>query len=97
MNVTFRCVQAQRCVDNPKLDWFGVGPGTAGNIVMVLQGWKHNPEGVPLLTCGGLDGTLNISDIDVWIWLKMLSPKSWSVSMLLKAPLITIQQAKAVE
>jgi hypothetical protein len=38
MNVTFQRIQAQRRVDNPKPDWFGVGPGTAGDIVMVLQG-----------------------------------------------------------
>ena len=76
MNVTFLYVQAQRCVNNPKPDWFGVSPGTAGDIVTVLQGWRHNPEGVPLLIDRESDGTLNISDIDVWMWLKKLFPKS---------------------
>jgi hypothetical protein len=90
MNITFRHVQAQRCIDNPRQDWFGVGPGTAGDIVTVLHGWKHNPEGIPLPIRGESDGTLNISDIDVWMWLKKLSPKSRPVSMSLKAPLISL-------
>jgi hypothetical protein len=65
MNVAFQCIQAQQHIDNPKADCFGVGPGTAQDIVEVLQGWRHNPEGVPLPIHGELDGTLNISDIDV--------------------------------
>jgi hypothetical protein len=76
MNITFRRVQAQRRVDNPKPDRFGIGAGTAGEIVTMLLGWQHNPEGVPLLIRGESDGTLNISDIDVWMWLRKLSPKS---------------------
>jgi hypothetical protein len=57
-----------------KQDWFGVSPGTAGDIVTVLHGWKRNPEGVPLPIRGKLDRMLNISDIGVWMWLKKLSP-----------------------
>jgi hypothetical protein len=90
MNVTFRRVHAQWCIDNPKPDWFGVGPGTAGDIITVLHSRKHNPEGIPLLIHGKLDGMLNISDIDVWMRLKKLSPKSRPVNMLLKAPLISL-------
>jgi hypothetical protein len=87
MNITFRHIQAQRRVDNPKPDRFGISSGTAGDIVTVLLGWQHNPEGVPLLICGESDGMLNISDIDVWMWLKRLSPKSWPVNTSLRAPL----------
>jgi hypothetical protein len=90
MNITFWHIQAQLCVDNPKSDWFGVGPGTADNIVTVLQGWRHNPKGVPLLIHGESVGTLNISDTDVWKWLKKLSPKSWPLSASLRAPLISL-------
>jgi hypothetical protein len=56
----------------------------------VLHSWQHNPEGVPLPIHGESDGTLNISDIDVWMWLKKLSPKSWPVNASLKAPLISL-------
>jgi hypothetical protein len=90
MNVTFQHVQAQQHIDNHKPDWFWIGPGTARDIVAVLQGGKHNPEGVPLPIQGESDGTLNISDIDVWMWLKKLSPKSWPLSASLRLPLISL-------
>jgi hypothetical protein len=38
-NITFRRVQAQRHVDNPKPNWFGISAGTAGDIVTILLGW----------------------------------------------------------
>jgi hypothetical protein len=56
----------------------------------VLQGWRHNPEGVPLPIHGELDGTLNLSDIDVWMGLRKLSPKSWLVSVSMRPPLISL-------
>jgi hypothetical protein len=56
----------------------------------VLHSWLHNPKGVPLPIHGESDGNLNISDIDVWMWLKKLSPKSQPVNVSLKAPLISL-------
>jgi hypothetical protein len=56
----------------------------------MLQGWKHNPKGVPLPIHGKLDVMPNISDIDVWMWLKKLSPKSQPLSALLRPPLISL-------
>jgi hypothetical protein len=88
MNTTFQRVQAQRCIDNPKPDQFGIGVGTTGDIVAILRGWQHNPEGVPAPIRGESDGTLNISDIDVWMWLRKLSPKSRPA--MLRAPLISL-------
>jgi hypothetical protein len=51
----------------------------------VLQSWQYNPEGVPLPIHGESDGTLNTSDIDVWMWLKELSPKSRPTNTMLWA------------
>jgi hypothetical protein len=90
MITTFRCIQAQRHVDNPKPDRFGIGPGTAGDIVSVLQIWQHNPEGIPLPIHGESDGTLNISDINIWMWLKKLSLKSRPTNVTPRAPLISL-------
>jgi hypothetical protein len=39
MITTFRCVQAQRRIDNPKPKQFGIPPSTPGGIVPVLQSW----------------------------------------------------------
>jgi hypothetical protein len=74
----------------PQARLVGVGPGTAGDIITVLQGCRHNPEGVPLPIRRELDGTLNISDIDVCMWLKKLSPKSRPLGASLKALLISL-------
>ena len=90
MNITFRRVQAQRRVDNPKPDRFGIGVGTAGDIVTILRGWQHNPEGVPAPIRGESDGTLNTTDIDVWMWMRKLSPKSRPANATLKAPLVSL-------
>jgi hypothetical protein len=88
MNITFPRVQAQRRVDNPKPDQFGIGAGTTGDIVTVLWGWQHNPESIPLLIHSESDRMLNISDIDVWMWLKKLSPKSRPTNATLWASLV---------
>jgi hypothetical protein len=90
MNITFRRVQAQRRVDKPKPDWFGISAGTAGDIITILLGWQHNPEGVPAPIRGESDGTLNTSDIDVWMWLRKLSPKSRPPNATLRVLLISL-------
>jgi hypothetical protein len=60
------------------------------DIINVLQGWRHNPEGVPLPIHRESNGTLNISDIDIRMWLKKLSPKGWPISALLRPLLISL-------
>jgi hypothetical protein len=90
MNLTFRRVQAQRHIDNPKPDRFGISAGTAGEIVTMLLSWQHTLEGVPAPIHCKSDGKLNISDIDVWMWLKKLSPKSRPTNAMLRAPLISL-------
>jgi hypothetical protein len=90
MITIFRRVQAQRHIDNPKPNRFGIHPSTPKDMVPMLQSWQHNPEGVPLSIRGEADGTLNTSDIDVWMWLKKLSPKSRPPNATLWASLISL-------
>ena len=90
MITTFRHVNAQRRVDNPKPDRFGIRAGTAGDIVTILRAWQHNPEGVPAPIRGESDGTLNVSDVDIWMWMRTLSPKSRPPNATLRAPLISL-------
>jgi hypothetical protein len=56
----------------------------------VLRGWQHNLERVPAPIHGESDRTLNVSDINVWMWLKKLSPKSWPTNVTLRVPLISL-------
>jgi hypothetical protein len=90
MITTFQRVQAQRRIDNPKPDLFGISPGTAGDIITMPQIWQHNPEGIPLPIRGEPNRMLNTSYIDVWMWLKKLSPKSRPTNATLWASLISL-------
>ena len=40
----------------------------------MLYSWQHNPEGVPTAIWQEDDGSLNLSDVDIWIWLKHITP-----------------------
>jgi hypothetical protein len=90
MIMTFRRVQAQRRINTPKPKQFGIHPSTPGDIMPVLQSWQCNPKGVPLPIHGELDGTLNTSDVDIWMWLKQLSPKSRPTNSTMWASLISL-------
>ena len=53
---------------------FKIRDGTPADMVEVLSLWEHNPEGVPTAIRQEDDGSLNTSDIDIWMWLKTLTP-----------------------
>ena len=36
--------------------------------------WQHNPEGVPTTIQQEDDGSLNLFDVDIWMWLKIITP-----------------------
>ena len=36
--------------------------------------WQHNPEGVPAAIRQEDDGSLNLSDVDIWMRLKVITP-----------------------
>ena len=40
----------------------------------MLHAWQHNPEGVPTAIRQEDDGSLNLSDVDIWMWLKIITP-----------------------
>ena len=40
----------------------------------MLHAWQHNPEGVPTTIRQKDDGSLNLSDVDIWMWLKIITP-----------------------
>ena len=40
----------------------------------MLSSWQHNPEGVPTAIQQEDDGLLNLSDVDIWMWLKLITP-----------------------
>ena len=45
------------------------------DIVEVLKKWEHNPEGVPTAIRQEPDGSLNYTDVNIWMWFKAVLPK----------------------
>ena len=40
----------------------------------MLHAWQRNPEGVPTTIRQEDDRSLNLSDVDIWMWLKIITP-----------------------
>ena len=40
----------------------------------MLSLWQHNPEGVPTAIRQEDGGSLNLSDVDIWMWLRAITP-----------------------
>ena len=40
----------------------------------MLHAWQCNPKGVPTAIRQEDDGSLNLSDVDIWMWLKIITP-----------------------
>ena len=53
---------------------FKIREDTPDNMQLMLHAWQHNPEGVPTTISQEDDGSLNLSDVDIWMWLKIITP-----------------------
>ena len=40
----------------------------------MLHAWQRNPEDVPTTIQQEDDGLLNLSDVDIWMWLRIITP-----------------------
>ena len=40
----------------------------------ILHAWQRNPEGVTTTIRQEDDRSLNLSDVDIWMWLKIITP-----------------------
>ena len=53
---------------------FKIRENTPKDMQAMLSLWQHNPEGVPTAIWQEDDGSLNLSDVDIWMWLKVITP-----------------------
>ena len=53
---------------------FKIREDTPNNMQSMLYLWQHNPEGVPTTIQQEDNGSLNLSDVDIWMWLKCVTP-----------------------
>ncbi|KAF8572564.1 hypothetical protein K439DRAFT_1625696 [Ramaria rubella] len=54
------------------------------NLRDTLHTIEYSPEGVSPAICGLIDNTLQLEDVDVWVWLKLIKPKKDSIVFLQK-------------
>ena len=59
-----------------KPTYFKIREDTPDNMQSMLYSWQHNPEGAPTAIRQEDDGSLNLSDVDIWIWLKCITPSN---------------------
>ena len=52
---------------------FEIREDTLNDMWSMLSSWQHNPEGVPTTIQQEDDGSLNLSDVDIWMWLKLIT------------------------
>ena len=53
---------------------FKIREDTPDDMQSMLHAWQRNPEGVPTAIRQEDDGSLNLSDVDIWMWLKIITP-----------------------
>ena len=53
---------------------FKIREDTPNNMQLMLHAWQCNPEGVPTAIQQEDDGSLNLSNVDIWMWLKLITP-----------------------
>ena len=53
---------------------FKIREDTPDDMQLMLSLWQCNPEGVPTAIQQEDDGSLNLSDVDIWMWLKLITP-----------------------
>ena len=53
---------------------FKIREDTPNDMQSMLYAWQHNPEGVPTAIRQGDDGSLNLSNVNIWMWLKLITP-----------------------
>ena len=53
--------------------YFKIREDTPNNMRSMLSSWQHNPEGVPTAIQQEDDESLNLSDVDIWMWFKLIT------------------------
>ena len=47
---------------------------TPADTLLLLRGWQVNPDGVPPAVCQEEDGSMNLLDVDIWLWIQTIAP-----------------------
>ena len=66
--------QLHEAYQSKKPTCFKIREDTPDNMRSMLFLWQHNPEGFPTTIRQEDDKSLNLSDVDIWMWLKLITP-----------------------
>ena len=66
--------QLHEAYQSKKPTCFEIREDTPNDMWLMLFLWQHNPEGVPTTIRQEDDGSLNLSDVDIQMWLKLITP-----------------------
>ena len=66
--------QLHEAYQSKKPPCFKIREDTPDDMQSMLSSWQHNPEGVPTTIRQEDDGSLNLSDVDIWMWLMLITP-----------------------
>ena len=47
---------------------------TPTDTLPLLRGWQVNPDGVPPAVCQEEDRSMNLLDVDIWLWMQTVAP-----------------------
>ena len=74
MCVTLQCVTQHSQATNVSL--IIILLSTPVDTQPMLRGWQLNPHRVPPAICQEDDGTMHLLDVDVWMWVQVIAPKT---------------------
>ena len=73
MRTTLWCVTDHSCAHKARL--ITILPTTPVDTQPLLRGWQLNPDGVPPAVRQEDDSTMNLLDVDIWMWVQVIAPK----------------------
>jgi hypothetical protein len=79
-NAAFNRVKRKEEKDakNSRAAAFVINPDTPEDIRPWLDNWARSPDGIPKPVVGMPDGSLSLSDVEVWMWTRVLRPEAHS-------------------
>ena len=72
MHAALQCITDHSWAHKARL--ITILPTTPVDTQPLLRGWQLNPDGVPPAVCQEDDGTMNLLDVDIWMWVQVIAP-----------------------
>ena len=85
MRAALRRVTDHSCAHKARL--ITILPTAPVDTQPLLRGWQLNPDGVPPAVCQEDNGTMNLLNVDIWMWVQVIAPTfKWVIWKLFQQP-----------